>query len=405
MKNDLISIIVPIYCVEPYLNKCVDSILNQTYKNIEVILVDDGSPDECPAICDKFASQDSRVKVVHKANGGLVSARKAGISVASGQYIGYVDGDDWIEPDMYEKMYLLAIKHDADVIATGHFRNINESYTIMKNGIDSGVYKGVSLRDIVYPKLIYSGRFYEHGILGNIWNKLFKRSVILPHQLAVSDDIKYCEDVACVLPTLLAAKSIVIDNQPYYHYRQRSGSITKKYDKDELVRLKALFTYLYECISKSEYFQILYQQLRYFILHKTLYRCPHIFWTQDAMKPFDCVSRNSRIVLYGAGDFGQALYSSIKSTGFCNIVLWTDRLSEAYTSQGLPVKSTDNINCAEYDYIVMAVMNIPEDAKKETADLLAAHMVPTQKIVWISEKYIENPDIAIHEILQELESK
>ncbi|NLL38421.1 MAG: glycosyltransferase family 2 protein [Clostridiales bacterium] len=402
MKNDLISIIVPIYCVEPYLNKCVDSILNQTYKNIEVILVDDGSPDECPAICDKFASQDSRVKVVHKANGGLVSARKAGISVASGQYIGYVDGDDWIEPDMYEKMYLLAIKHDADVIATGHFRNINESYTIMKNGIDSGVYKGVSLRDIVYPKLIYSGRFYEHGILGNIWNKLFKRSVILPHQLAVSDDIKYCEDVACVLPTLLSAKSIVIDNHPYYHYRQRLGSITKKYDTDEIVRLKALFNYLYRCISKSEYFQILYSQFRYFILHKTLYRCPYIFWTQDSMKPFDCVSRNSRIVLYGAGDFGQALYSSIKSTGFCKIALWTDRFSGAYAAQGLPVDSIDLIRSVDYDHVVMAAMNIPETAKKETIYLLAERNVPYEKIVWISDKYINNPELIIREMLNEL---
>ena len=101
----MISVIVPIFGVENYLKRCVDSIIAQTYKELEIILVDDGSPDNCPKICDEYAISDSRVKVVHKQNGGLMSARQAGLRVANGEYVTFVDGDDWIEPDMYQKIH------------------------------------------------------------------------------------------------------------------------------------------------------------------------------------------------------------------------------------------------------------------------------------------------------------
>ena len=109
--DDLISVIVPIYRVEAYLEQCIQSIRNQTYKNLEIILVDDGSDDQCPQICDRYARVDERIKVVHKVNGGLDSARKAGIIAASGKYIGYVDGDDWIEPEMYEQLLMYRINN------------------------------------------------------------------------------------------------------------------------------------------------------------------------------------------------------------------------------------------------------------------------------------------------------
>src|SRR5665647_2657921 len=105
MHNPLISIIVPIYKVENYIRNCVDSILNQTYKNLEVILVDDGSTDNCGNICDEYSLKDNRIKTIHKKNGGLSSARNAGLDVAKGEYIGFIDSDDWIEKDMYESLY------------------------------------------------------------------------------------------------------------------------------------------------------------------------------------------------------------------------------------------------------------------------------------------------------------
>ena len=117
----MISIIIPVYKTEPYLRKCVDSVLAQTYTNLEVILVDDGSPDDCGKICDEYAAKDSRVKVIHKENGGLSSARNCGLDVATGKYIGFVDSDDWIDPDMYETLLGLLLRYDAD-IAEGSYR-------------------------------------------------------------------------------------------------------------------------------------------------------------------------------------------------------------------------------------------------------------------------------------------
>ena len=110
-----ISVVVPVYNVEEYLDQCVESLVGQTYKNLEVILVDDGSPDNCPAMCDEWAERDNRIKVIHKENGGVSSARNAALDIASGDYIGFVDSDDWIEPDMYEILIKNAKKYDADI--------------------------------------------------------------------------------------------------------------------------------------------------------------------------------------------------------------------------------------------------------------------------------------------------
>ena len=117
--NELISVIVPVYNVEPYLRKCVDSILNQTYRKLEVILVDDGSPDNCGAICDEYAAKDARVRVIHKSNGGLSDARNAGLDIMTGDYVAFLDSDDWVEADMYRTL-LTQMKHfDADMSLSG----------------------------------------------------------------------------------------------------------------------------------------------------------------------------------------------------------------------------------------------------------------------------------------------
>lgn len=114
-----LSIIVPVFRVEQFLNKCVDSILNQTYRNLEVILVDDGSTDNCPRICDEYSQADPRVRVIHKKNGGLCSARNAGLDIATGEYVTFVDSDDWIEPDAYAEMIRISLDYRADITGGG----------------------------------------------------------------------------------------------------------------------------------------------------------------------------------------------------------------------------------------------------------------------------------------------
>src|SRR5574344_122915 len=124
--NDLVSIIVPVYKVEPYLKRCLDIILNQTYKNIEIILVDDGSPDKCPQICDEYAKKDNRIIVIHQENGGLSAARNTGLDIAKGEYISFVDSDDWVHLQYIEVLLTSALKENADIIIGNHIR-VNNS--------------------------------------------------------------------------------------------------------------------------------------------------------------------------------------------------------------------------------------------------------------------------------------
>lgn len=144
MKQDSlvsVSIIVPIFRVELYLRECIESLISQTLKDIEIILVDDGSDDGCAQICDQYAERDSRIKVVHKKNGGLDSARKAGIAIASGKYVGYVDGDDWIEPFMYERMVELAEKYQVSVVETGIIDSWDSVESKRHSYLQEGCYK------------------------------------------------------------------------------------------------------------------------------------------------------------------------------------------------------------------------------------------------------------------------
>ena len=120
----LVSVVVPIFGIDRYLGICIESILDQTYKNLEIILVDDGSKDRCSEICDLYARKDSRIKVIHKANGGLVSARKAGLETATGEYVGYVDGDDWIDPNFYASMAETILEYDSDIVVAGMSRDL-----------------------------------------------------------------------------------------------------------------------------------------------------------------------------------------------------------------------------------------------------------------------------------------
>ena len=166
-----ISVIVPVYKVEQYLKRCVDSILHQTFSDLEVILVDDGSPDNCPAMCDKYAGTDSRVKVIHQKNAGVSAARNAGLSVASGEYITFVDSDDFIDPQMYEKMLAVAEKYDCDVVMCDCMKEFPDHQEVYTHNIRPGFYRLHSLlrRGIVSADGVHThGVGYYHPVISHV---------------------------------------------------------------------------------------------------------------------------------------------------------------------------------------------------------------------------------------------
>jgi len=217
----LISIIVPIYNVEKYLDKCIESILNQTYKNLEIILVDDGSKDNCPKICDDYKLKDLRVKVIHKENAGVSSARNSGLNVATGEYIGFVDPDDYIEKDMYEKLIEQIEIFSADIVMCG-YRNINlKGSVIDERLIYSELYKPIELSKHESQELYFT-RPEIRAMLVVLWNKLFDRKIFNNHKFPID---KVHEDEALTFKLLYEAKKIVYLNEALYNYLIRNNSI------------------------------------------------------------------------------------------------------------------------------------------------------------------------------------
>lgn len=261
-----LSIIVPIYNAEMYIRQCLDSILNQTFTDFELILVDDGSPDNCPSICDEYRSKDSRVKVVHKKNEGLVNARKSGLEIAVGEYIGYVDSDDWIEPTMYECMCEKAILYDVDIVICDFLYDY-PSYEIRSSQpISDGYYDKSALKNEIYPYMLFSGVFFKFGLYPALWNKIYRRDILKSNQFNVSEDIRMGEDVACIYSCLLDSQGIfILKNKFMYHYRQIPSSMKRKYDDRFFERILILYDDLARNFSRfSDLYNIKNQQNTYF---------------------------------------------------------------------------------------------------------------------------------------------
>lgn len=212
--NPLISVIVPIYNVEKYLARCVDSIVNQTYKNLEIILVDDGSPDRCPQMCDDYAKKDSRIKVVHKKNGGLSDARNAGIAVATGEYISFIDSDDYVSDDFFECLLDVMNKENSD-IAECSVVKFYEDNRFDEFSDDLSV-KTYDTQDAM-SALIAENPFHQH-----VWNKLYKTELVKDIPYAVG---KLNEDEFWTYRVFGRANKVARINKTMYYYFQRSSSI------------------------------------------------------------------------------------------------------------------------------------------------------------------------------------
>lgn len=216
MEEKIISIIIPVYNIEQYLRRCIESVMNQTYHNLQIILVDDGSTDCSGCICDEYAKKDTRIQVIHKKNGGLSDARNAGLSIVNGDYIGYVDGDDWIDPDMYRAMYEACRTYQADV-SVCRYKTISGD-----NILDGSSHKIVPL-SVLQTLDIYINEHTQYIIYNSVWSKLFKRELVKDLLFPVgknSEDILYTTHAFCRMK-----KCVYLDTAYYNYVAEREGSI------------------------------------------------------------------------------------------------------------------------------------------------------------------------------------
>ena len=226
----LISVIVTIFKVEQYLNRCIESLVHQTYTNLEIILVDDGSPDDCPQMCDEWAIKDNCIKVIHKENGGLSDARNAGMQVATGDVISFIDSDDWIDLNAFEVMLNIMQDDESDIVSCG-VKWVNEDGGLLRA-------ESVNEHDILnshdaMQELLHDGKLKQH-----VWNKLYRRNVIenIPFEKG-----KYHEDVFWSYQVIGLAKNISVIPDPLYNYVQRVNSIMgESYSPKRLDALDAM---------------------------------------------------------------------------------------------------------------------------------------------------------------------
>lgn len=222
MNSIFISVIVPIYKVEPYIRKCLDSIVNQSYQELEILLIDDGSPDSCGAICDEYAQKDERIIVIHKKNGGISSARNAALDIATGEYVMFVDSDDWVESNFCETALRIALDNHVQIATFGynniflgennHIQRIQERHTNSPRYVNSST----AIRHIIEK---------DDVIFNFAWNKIYKRSLFENVRYPVG---RIFEDNAVTCLLIMKAQNIYVSDEVLYNYIKRSDSITGK---------------------------------------------------------------------------------------------------------------------------------------------------------------------------------
>ncbi|MDQ1000337.1 glycosyltransferase involved in cell wall biosynthesis [Neobacillus niacini] len=246
-----VSIIVPIHNAEKYIHRCIDTIIEQTLENIEIILVNDGSPDNCGNIAEKYAKIDKRIKVIHQENSGPGMARNAGINAARGDYIGFVDPDDWIESNMYEELYNFANKYFAEICMSGYNcilpTNIKE---IINSPLPNGTYNKESAIEVLFQMIgqKYS-KINKPTVMGSVCWSIYKRNFIIENGIFFKKERRdFAEDLIFNIESLYYCKKLSVVDSPLYNYRINNNSLVKKYRKNKWDTLLALHEEIYHLL-------------------------------------------------------------------------------------------------------------------------------------------------------------
>lgn len=387
MSEEILSIIVPIYNVEKYLPQCIDSILQQTYKNIEVVLVDDGSTDSSGEIADHYSKTDKRVQVVHKANGGLISARYAGLSVASGNFITFVDSDDWINSNMYQILMTVMLEQQVDLVTSGCIRYFSEKKTVITYDklIEVGYYDASQIQDRIIPIMLWDKRINVWALDPSLCTKIFKKDILQSIYAELQNaSFYYGEDSAVIFSYVLHINNFYCLHDAFYFHRQRMTNAAPYFVEDDFFsKLKEVYDHLFGVFAKHICRDDLIRQLDCFFVEsakkKLLKYGPPVQLRQYYyLFPFDKISENSKLIIYGAGMVGHDYKRQLEKLCYSEVVLWVDKNYTKYESDN--VSNPENILIYKFDYVIIAIEN--EKIAGEVTNYLVAQGISKEKIIW-----------------------
>lgn len=380
----LISIIVPVYNVEDYVERCLNSIVRQTYQNIEVLIVDDGSTDSSGERCEQLAEKDTRVKVFHTENRGLVAARKLGLKHALGQYIGFVDGDDYIDICMYEKLLEQLIEDDSDYIHSVYIEETENQSFVRKNTLLKNVSFSNDKEKINFLEKYVLNDLNREKISPSIWSKLFKSEFIKRCYEFVPNEQQYGEDVICLMISILEASRISFTNEAYYHYIVRSGSMSHEDCQKHLFNEVHLLHNLLKCILEYKQMQLLEGMMYEFIRHRLMHLIEENTLEKSVIHRFFWgnieLLMGKKIILFGAGRVGRDYYAQICKYKQCEIVLWVDSNAQEIECEYTEVHMIKDIENYVFDYVLIAVND--QNTAQKIGNQLIEMGINANKMIW-----------------------
>lgn len=379
-----ISIIIPAYNAEDSLMKCINSILLQTYNNLQIIVIDDGSTDNTFNLSESLALKDNRIEVYHTENKGSVAARKFGLELSQGEYIGFVDSDDYIESNMFYALLELMVKHDLDFIHSGYIEEHENKKSIISNFEELLVESDDIASKIKFIAKYVLSEDEKHSITPSIWSKLFKAEFIKKCFLPLSDEQQYGEDFLCLCKCILESNRFMLYKKTMYHYVVKESSLSHVDYNTYMFREIGLWYHLIKLIEDYHCANSLKQELYYFLKRRmihvlkkdTFLRVPIIKYY---FKNINLIVDKS-IIIFGAGCVGQDYYKQFSQYRRCNIVAWVDTNWNKYQLEYADVLGIDCITTLICDLIIIAVYN-KEIARRIKANLIDMGINDTN-IVW-----------------------
>lgn len=381
-ENTLLSVIVPIYNAEKYLTECIASILNQTYKQLDIILVDDGSTDSSNEICRNLCKIDNRLRLIEIENSGPFQARKAGVNVARGEILAFVDADDTLELDAYDELMDIYHEYTPDIIAFNYEYN-NESTP--KNNYLDGLYLKEEIKAKIIPGMMHDYKNGYRKMEPSIVGKIIKKHLYQKIAYQIQTRITLGEDALVTYPAICMAEKLYITNQVFYHYRKNMDSCTQTCPIERVIEVKSFqdeITHLFRQMGLEEEMKLQVEcYVRSFV--SMMINSWYGIERSSIMYsfPFQKILQGERIIIYGAGEVGKSFVNELIISDYAQIVGWVDRCYKSKKAyNGYPISAPGELLKKSFDKICIAI-NSEEVAMQIKAELLDMG-IQSEKIVW-----------------------